>query len=222
MISEIHSSYHFSILKENDKVVKIPKTEMGTYRLNQVKEKIKNFYHPNIDIPIVENGEATSDYYKKSLDDTEFESQELINIFIQLCDAVEHLHKYNIIGIDLKPEHIRFYNNEVKLIDCFEPSTICPKWNAPESILNRKISIQSDIYCIGNIIYYSMYKKLPFDDKDALKYLNNLINNKPTVEESIFKNIILKCLEKKPENRYPSVNKLRIDIANLKQTNIIK
>ena len=67
-----------------------------------------------------------------------------------------------------------------------------------------------------------MYKKLPFDDKDALKYLNNLINNKPTVEESIFKNIILKCLEKKPENRYPSVNKLRIDIANLKQTNIIK
>ena len=222
MISEIHSSYHFSILKENDKVVKIPKTEMGTYRLNQVKEKIKNFYHPNIDIPIVENGEATSDYYEKSLDDTEFESQELINIFIQLCDAVEHLHKYNIIGIDLKPEHIRFYNNEVKLIDCFEPSTICPKWNAPESILNRKISIQSDIYCIGNIIYYSMYKKLPFDDKDALKYLNNLINNKPTVEESIFKNIILKCLEKKPENRYPSVNKLRIDIANLKQTNIIK
>jgi serine/threonine-protein kinase len=195
---------------------------MGTYRLNQVKEKIKNFYHPNIDIPIVENGEATSDYYEKSLDDTEFESQELINIFIQLCDAVEHLHKYNIIGIDLKPEHIRFYDNQVKLIDCFEPSTICPKWNAPESILNRKISIQSDIYCIGNIIYYSIYKKLPFDDKDALKYLNNLINNKPTVEESIFKNIILKCLEKKPEDRYSTVSQLRIDIANLKQTNIIK
>ena len=41
MISEIHSSYHFSILKENDKVVKIAKTEMGIYRLNQVKEKIK-------------------------------------------------------------------------------------------------------------------------------------------------------------------------------------
>lgn len=222
MISEIHSSYHFSILKENDKVVKIPKTEMGIYRLNQVKEKIKNFYHPNIDIPIVENGEATSDYYEKSLDDTEFESQELINIFIQLCDAVENLHKYNIIGIDLKPEHIRFYDNQVKLIDCFEPSTICPKWNAPESILNRKISIQSDIYCIGNIIYYSIYKKLPFDDKDALKYLNNLINNKPTVEESIFKNIILKCLEKKPEDRYSTVSQLRIDIANLKQTNIIK
>ena len=72
MISEIYSSYHFSILKENDQVVKIPKTEMGTYRLNQVKEKIKNFYHPSIDIPIVENGEATSDYYEKSLVNTEF------------------------------------------------------------------------------------------------------------------------------------------------------
>lgn len=216
MISEIYSSYHFSILKENDQVVKIPKTEMGTYRLNQVKEKIKNFYHPSIDIPIVENGEATSDYYEKSLVNTEFETQELINIFIVLCDAVEHLHKYNIIGIDLKPEHVRFHNGKVKLIDCFEPSTICPKWNAPESILNRTISIQSDIYCIGNIIYYSIYKKLPFNDEVALKYLSNLINDKPKIDDSIFKNIILKCLEKKPEDRYPTVNQLRVDIANLK------
>jgi serine/threonine protein kinase len=216
MISEIYSSYHFSILKENDQVVKIPKTEMGTYRLNQVKEKIKNFYHPSIDIPIVENGEATSDYYEKSLVNTEFETQELINIFIVLCDAVEHLHKYNIIGIDLKPEHIRFHNGKVKLIDCFEPSTICPKWNAPESIINRSTSIQSDIYCIGNIIYYSIYKKLPFNDEVALKYLSNLINDKPKIDDSIFKNIILKCLEKKPEDRYPTVNQLRVDIANLK------
>ena len=216
MISEIYSSYHFSILKENDQVVKIPKTEMGTYRLNQVKEKIKNFYHPSIDIPIVENGEATSDYYEKSLVNTEFETQELINIFIELCDAVEHLHKYNIIGIDLKPEHVRFHNGKVKLIDCFEPSTICPKWNAPESILNRTISIQSDIYCIGNIIYYSIYKKLPFNDEVTLKYLSNLINDKPKIDDSIFKNIILKCLEKKPEDRYPTVNQLKVDIANLK------
>jgi len=216
MISEIYSSYHFSILKENDQVVKIPKTEMGTYRLNQVKEKIKNFYHPSIDIPIVENGEATSDYYEKSLVNTEFETQELINIFIDLCYAIEHLHKYNIIGIDLKPEHVRFHNGKVKLIDCFEPSTICPKWNAPESILNRSISIQSDIYCIGNIIYYSIYKKLPFNDEVALKYLSNLINDKPKIDDSIFKNIILKCLEKKPEDRYPTVNQLRVDIANLK------
>ena len=216
MISEIYSSYHFSILKENDQVVKIPKTEMGTYRLNQVKEKIKNFYHPSIDIPIVENGEATSDYYEKSLVNTEFETQELINIFIELCDAVEHLHKYNIIGIDLKPEHVRFHNGKVKLIDCFEPSTICPKWNAPESILNRSTSIQSDIYCIGNIIYYSIYKKLPFNDEVTLKYLSNLINDKPKIDDSIFKNIILKCLEKKPEDRYPTVNQLKVDIANLK------
>ena len=216
MISEIYSSYHFSILKENDQVVKIPKTEMGTYRLNQVKEKIKNFYHPSIDIPIVENGEATRDYYEKSLVNTEFETQELINIFIELCDAVEHLHKYNIIGIDLKPEHVRIHNGKVKLIDCFEPSTICPKWNAPESILNKTISIQSDIYCIGNIIYYSIYKKLPFNDEVALKYLSNLINDKPKIDDSIFKNIILKCLEKKPEDRYPTVNQLRVDIANLK------
>ncbi len=145
MIDEIYSSYHFSVLRENDKVVKIPKTEMGIYRLNNIKEKIKNFYHPNIDIPIIEKGEAVSDYYEKSLANTNFEENKLIGIFIQLCDAIEHLHKFNIIGIDLKPEHVRFQESELKLIDCFDPSTICPKWNAPESILNRSISIKSDI-----------------------------------------------------------------------------
>jgi serine/threonine protein kinase len=216
MIDEIYSSYHFSILRENDKVVKMPKTEMGAYRLNNIKEKIKNFYHPNIDIPIVEKGEATSDYYEKSLADTEFEEDQLINIFIKLCDAIEHLHKYNIIGIDLKPEHVRFHKEEMKLIDCFEQSTICPKWNAPESILNRSISIQSDIYCIGNLLFYSLHKKLPFDDKNAIKYLNSLFDKKPIVDESIFKNIILKCLEKLPENRYSTIKELRTDIANLK------
>jgi serine/threonine protein kinase len=216
MIDEIYSSYHFSILRENDKVVKIPKTEMGAYRLNNIKEKIKNFYHPYIDIPIVEKGEAISDYYENSLADTEFEEDQLINIFIKLCDAIEHLHKYKIIGIDLKPEHVRFHKAEMKLIDCFEQSTICPKWNAPESILNRSISIQSDIYCIGNLLFYSLHKKLPFDDKNAIKYLNSLFDKKPIVDESIFKNIILKCLEKSPENRYSTIKELRTDIANLK------
>ncbi len=216
MIDEIYSSYHFSIIRENDKVVKIPKTEMGTYRLNNIKEKIKNFYHPNIDIPIIEKGEAISDYYEKSLANTTYEENHLIDIFIQLCNAIEHLHKFNIIGIDLKPEHVRFQESELKLIDCFEPSTICPKWNAPESILNRSISIQSDIYCIGNLLFYSLHKKLPFEDKDAIKYLNSLFDKKPIVDESIFKNIILKCLEKLPENRYSSIKELRSDIAKLK------
>ncbi len=216
MIDEIYSSYHFSVLRENDKVVKIPKTEMGIYRLNNIKEKIKNFYHPNIDIPIIEKGEAVSDYYEKSLANTNFEENKLIGIFIQLCDAIEHLHKFNIIGIDLKPEHVRFQDSEVKLIDCFEPSTICPKWNAPESILNRSISIKSDIYCIGNLLFYYLHKKLPFEDKDAIKYLNSLFDKKPIVDESIFKNIILKCLEKLPENRYSSIKELRSDIAKLK------
>jgi len=222
MIDEIYSSYHFSVLRENDKVVKIPKTEMGIYRLNNIKEKIKNFYHPNIDIPIVEKGEAISDYYEKSLVDTEFEEDQLINIFIKLCDAIEHLHKFNIIGIDLKPEHVRFYEAEMKLIDCFEQSTICPKWNAPESILNRSLSVQSDIYCIGNVLFFSIYKKLPFDDKDALKYLSSLFSKKPEIDNSVFKEIILKCLEKLPENRYASIKELRTDIANLKYSNTIK
>lgn len=218
MVDEIYSSYHFSIIKEDDKVVKIPKTEMGSFRLQQIKNKIINFYHPNIDIPIIENGESTSPYYAISLENCTFDYSELINIFIQLVDAIEHLHKYDIFGIDLKPEHVRIFNNEVKLIDCFEPSTICPKWNAPESVLNRSVDKLSDIYCVGNLIYYSVHHKAPFDDTKPLAFLNNLINKKPIVGETIFKNIISKCLEKKPEDRYQSLNKIKIDLINLKET----
>lgn len=216
MVNEIYSSYHYSILREDDKVVKLPKTEMGTFRLEQVKNRLKNFYHPNIDIPLIENGEATSSYYENSLQDNIFNDCQLVNIFIQLTNAVEHLHKYNIFGIDLKPEHVRLFNDQVKLIDCFEPSTICPKWNAPESILNRYVNQYSDIYCIGNLIYYSIHGRVPFDDSKPLAFLNNLINKKPIIDETIFKNIISKCLEKHPEDRYKSIKDLRDDLIKLK------
>jgi serine/threonine protein kinase len=216
MINEIYSSYHYSILKEDDKVVKLPKTEMGAFRLEQVKNRIKNFYHSNIDVPLIENGEAISLYYEKSLEDNIFDDLQLLNIFIQLAYAIEHLHKYHIFGIDLKPEHVRFLNEEVKLIDCFEPSTICPKWNAPESVLNRSVNESSDIYCVGNLIYYSVHKKLPFDDCNPLAYLSSLINKKPIIDETIFKNIISKCLEKQPEDRYKSIKDLRDDLIKLK------
>lgn len=222
MVDEIYSSYHYSILKENDKVVKLPKTEMGTFRLEQIKKRIKNFYHPNIDLPLIENGEAISLYYEKSLEDDIYNEQQLINIFIQLVNAIEHLHKFNIFGIDLKPEHVRFFNDEVRLIDCFEPSTICPKWNAPESILKRSVNEFSDIYCIGNLIYYSVHRKLPFDEQNPLKFLNSLINKKPIIDETIFKNIISKCLEKQPENRYNSIKDLRNDLVKLKNEMVEK
>lgn len=216
MVNEIYSSYHFSILKEDDKVVKLPKTEMGSFRIKQIENKIKNFYHPNIDIPFIQNEEATSTWYQTSLEDDIFDDTQLLNIFIQLTNAVEHLHKYNIFGIDLKPEHVRFLNNELKLIDCFEPSTICPKWNAPESILNRTVNQYSDIYCIGNLLYYSIHRKVPFEDSKPLAYLNSLINHKPNINETIFKNIISKCLEKQPEDRYKSIKDLRNDLIKLK------
>lgn len=195
----------------------MPKTEIGLQRLLAIKEKIKNLNHPNIDIPIIENGEAISNYYPLSFNNLSFNDLELKKIYISICDAVQYLHDNEIYGIDLKPEHILFdLDKNLKLIDAFEPSTICPKWNAPESIFKNIITKQSDIYTFGNIMYYGSHKTLPFDDTKPLKFMHSLLKENPK-SNSIFHNVIEKCLEKNPKDRFGSFIEIKTTLMALLQ-----
>ncbi len=212
-ISEIYSSYHYSILLEGEKVYKLPKTELALQRLIEVRNRSKALLHPSIDIPEIENGESISDYYPYSLNDYVLDNVKIIDISIAICEAIQYLHNHDVYGIDLKADHIRFdTNHNLKILDCFELNTICPSWNSPESVLSQKNTKQSDIYSFGNLFYYMCHEKLPFENNSPIKFLYSLINEKPK-SNSIFKDIILKCLEKKPDDRFGSFEEI---IANLK------
>jgi eukaryotic-like serine/threonine-protein kinase len=99
-----------------------------------------------------------------------------------------------------------------------------PNYMPPERVSNHTIrfskkqgNIKSEIYQLGLIFYYILYNKLPFTAtlwKDLAKLIVNkkpFFEKKTLLDETIPQSVIdfiAKSLEKKPENRFESVEEM--------------
>lgn len=90
-------------------------------------------------------------------------------------------------------------------------SALTPEFAAPEQIYG-KMDEKTDIWQFGVIFYELVTGKLPFEGKDEEEVINAIINDNPipvseiNPESKSFEHIIDKCLEKKREDRYQSVD----------------
>jgi serine/threonine-protein kinase len=92
---------------------------------------------------------------------------------------------------------------------------------APEMLLSETIDARSDIYALGCVGYYLLTGKLVFDASNAFQMIANHLRNEP-VPPSVRGNVdiprpleavILKCLAKKPEDRYATVLEMSAALA---------
>jgi len=148
-------------------------------------------------------------------------SQLLVLTFIaQILDALHTVHEQGIIHRDLKPDNILIADQQtVKLTD-FGIAHICGAtitrtgmhlgtlpYMSPEQILGEDIDRRSDIYAIGVLLYRLLTGKLPFTGNDTSYHHvhtppwppRQLV---PTLSPAL-EAIILKCLAKRPEDRFP-------------------
>jgi serine/threonine-protein kinase len=91
-----------------------------------------------------------------------------------------------------------------------------PSYMPPEMTLNETVDGRADIYALGCVGYYLLSGKLVFDATNAFQMIAMHIRNEP-VPPSLRGNVeipraleavILKCLAKKPEDRYSSAIEL--------------
>lgn len=144
----------------------------------------------------------TLDYY---LFNDELNDNNIKEIIYQLLDAVEILHKHNIIHRDIKPENIFYDGNKIKLFD-FDIARI-PNENqnkdteilgsvgyaAPEQYGFKQSDERTDIYALGVLINVLYTHKLPGEQMYDGKY----------------NGIIKKAIEIDPKNRYQNINEMR-------------
>lgn len=86
---------------------------------------------------------------------------------------------------------------------------------SPEFIKDGSYDEKSLVYSIGVILYKSVLSKNPFTYKDYNNLIDKILDDTPTLPslhdfnlDSEMEKIILKCLEKDPNNRYESIFEL--------------
>jgi serine/threonine protein kinase len=138
-----------------------------------------------------------------------------LEVLMQVCYAVSHLHSHGISHGDLKPENILVTDEgQVKLIDFgiakvlssttpgLERFTGTPIYMSPEAQKNpKKLPLQSDIYSLGIIAYELVMGKITHGRVII------------TLAPKGLQPILTKALQPSPKDRYQDINDFLQDIS---------
>jgi serine/threonine protein kinase/tetratricopeptide (TPR) repeat protein len=169
--------------------------------------------------------------------------KDVTSLGLQIASALEEAHEGGIVHRDLKPGNILVTpKHQVKILDFGLAVLLKPNdaadvtlsdsdvtgisgtlpYMAPEQLLGKSADIRSDIYAVGTILFEMATGIRPFDEKLSTALSNDIIYKQPPRPTSLRNNlsarleeIILKCLEKEPEDRYQSAKELAVDLRRL-------
>lgn len=156
-------------------------------------------------------------------------------LLIQILRGLNYIHSQNLIHYDIKPSNILIQTQPkptVKIVDFgLAASTQFPKkgtvrgtlfYLAPEYIRQKNFDKRLDLYAFGVTMYYVLTRKLPFQGKNSKEVLKKHLLQPPPPPRQLnplippkIEQIILKLLEKNPQNRYQTANEI---IQELLQT----
>ena len=159
--------------------------------------------------------------------------QDAIKITIQICSAIEHAHKNNIVHRDIKPHNILLTKEGIAKVTDFgiaravTSSTITMVGNtigsvhyfSPEQARGGFIDEKSDLYSLGIAMYEMVTGRVPFDGDTpvavALKHIQEIPvePNKHVVSLPYGVNeIIMKAIQKEQKLRYQSATAMLNDL----------
>ncbi len=159
-----------------------------------------------------------------------------LNVFTQVLEAVAYAHSHLILHLDLKPGNILVNKSgHVKLLDFGIATSITfpqeegsgflgtPKIAAPEQFASQLLTVATDVYQLGMLMHKLLTGNFPEtetlveqDDKISREALQKSAENRRISGELNFElaAILKKCLEVVPANRYSSVGNLLDDVRN--------
>ncbi|HPE14734.1 MAG TPA: Stk1 family PASTA domain-containing Ser/Thr kinase [Bacilli bacterium] len=159
--------------------------------------------------------------------------EEVVDIMLQITDAMATAHDALIIHRDLKPQNIMIKEDGgIKITDfgiaMALNSTQLTQTNSvmgsvhylpPEQASGKGATLKSDIYSLGIMMYELVTGRLPFKGENAVEIaLKHLKDELPSVKEidpnvpQSIDNIIRKAAAKNPKNRYNNAREMYEDL----------
>lgn len=153
--------------------------------------------------------------------------EEIVLIFLKLCDALSYAHHAGCIHQDIKPDNIMIGKyGEVFLIDwgassySSEEMSLTLAYMSPAQSVGDEPSGQDDIYCLGGTMFHLLFKRLPTVAKtteDLWRKKQAGVVDEPTDEEAegvpaALTAIVMKALAADPKDRYATTEELAEDL----------
>ncbi len=147
----------------------------------------------------------------------------VVEIVFKCSLALAFAQRHGVIHCDIKPANILISGeSDIKisdfgaaLYDEAEHTHLkgvgSPAYMSPEQVQDKELDFRTDIYSLGVLMYQMLTGKLPFRASSKASLLYQVVNI-PPVPPSTFRReirpeldaVVLRCLEKDPDNRYPS------------------
>ena len=164
----------------------------------------------------------------------------LVPIILQIGEGLACIHEHGVVHLDLKPSNILISDIEgkpsVSILDlglarfqdppeqrASQPGTIggSVEYMAPEHIRGRWMDQRSDLYSLGIIIYEILTGRPPFSGGNATSVMLRHLRDLPRPPRaythgtsSRIQSIVMKLLEKEPNDRYNSMQTLLQELAD--------
>jgi serine/threonine-protein kinase len=151
-------------------------------------------------------------------------TENVAQILIDMAAGLSHVHENGFMHLDFKPENVLVSRNAaVRLID-FDTAQPIPKkpvrlsqnpgtpgYMAPEQLKREPLDARADIFAYGVSAYELLTNHKPFPGETPKEILAAqmdpagpvpLREHNPELPPAL-ENVVLKCLERDPERRYP-------------------
>lgn len=161
--------------------------------------------------------------------------QRVCEIVRDICLALDHAHKRNIIHRDIKPANLMFTKEgQIKITD-FGIALVTrtgktdefqvigtPSYMSPEQTKGVKLTPQTDFFSLGVVFFELLVGRRPFQGRTLYELMENIryapapsiLSFNPTLPPPVDQ-VIQKALEKEPEMRYRSGEEFAEDIEKV-------
>ncbi|HRE21377.1 MAG TPA: bifunctional serine/threonine-protein kinase/universal stress protein [Rhabdaerophilum sp.] len=175
---------------------------------------------------------------------------EVIDFGARVATGLASLHRQDVVHLDLKPSNIMFrpknadgtggeavfidfgLSRHLKLPDLLAEEFRVPMgtapYIAPEQVLKLREEPRSDLFALGVLLYTLATGERPFGNpKHTTKALLRRLYEAPTPPRHIRKEIpaflqeiVLRCLEVRPERRHPTAEQLAFELRHPEQVGL--
>lgn len=174
-----------------------------------------------------------------------FDIDEMLELMLRVTDALHHAHERGVIHRDLKPSNILIDENQQPHLTDFglakrdvgeltmtadgqilgTPAYMSPEQAAGEA---HHVDRRTDVYAIGVMLFELLTGELPFRGSAQMHIHQKLHDDPPNprnLSEYVPKDmatICVKCVQRDPNQRYPTAAAVRDDLARFQRREPIR